>query len=910
MRRIARILLVALVLAALSFDGTRAQGASPEIKGAGGSVSTSNAPSLLSIARALAGFSGLRWLPWAEQDSQTWLPSAPALGNLWRTPSYQLEFDTPLVSNGQFVWGPNVGDFDIVAFLIDRGSPLAEYAPDVELWASYSSVNPKILITLLELRYGWVSGFSYSVPEDEIRSTIEDTAMGLASTFYEHMYTWGALRPTFSPMPALGPIVLLQDGSAASLDPSQSSGTVALVTAMAADISPAGYESKFASVTRDFGSIFGEMFPESDPLDNSNEIVPLNSPPEGLFQLPFPLGAEWVASGPHSWNGGSWPPPFSSIDFFTGGGSCAAPPNQYAVAAAYGTVNRPYGYSCWLEIDHGNGWTTSYYHLSNLYSGAPIGRSGKVGTIDCETCAGGFSTGPHVHFSLKYNGAYVSLEGVNFSGWTVHTGSVPYNSGSFERDGTVLPAYSRLVNDYQTYYSNGQTSLRFYGYGADDVDRLKIRLTDLSMGAPADVGQEDFTIEWWMKATPGENNAPFAICSVSDAWRTGNIILDRDRASQNRDYGVSLAGGRLVFGVRGGAGSDFNLCGSGALDNGEWHHVVLQRRVSDGWMWMYVDGVLQAEGDGPDGDISYPNDAVPLDLCGGPCANDEFLVVGAEKHGIDSSLRSFSGWIDELRMSNILRYSAEFTRPSQPFSTDPSTVALYHFDDSPANNAYDTSGYEGGPSNGSRRIGGPSNGPAWSSDIPFGPTPTPTPTLDPSITPTVTETPTATGTPTATYTATETSTSTPSPSPTLTPSHTPSPSPEPSSTPTPTASPTPTPSYTPSPSPVPTLTFTPSPSPSPLPTETPAPTDTPSPTATSVPPTPAPSVTPGGPSPTPQPADLNLDGRIDVLDVQLSVNVFLGTETDPAIVARADVNSDGSVDVLDVQIVVNKVLGG
>jgi hypothetical protein len=47
-----------------------------------------------------------------------------------------------------------------------------------------------------------------------------------------------------------------------------------------------------------------------------------------------------------------------------------------------------------------------------------------------------------------------------------------------------------------------------------------------------------------------------------------------------------------------------------------------------------------------------------------------------------------------------------------------------------------------------------------------------------------------------------------------------------------------------------------------------------------------------------------------VLDVQLCVNVFLGTETDPAIVARADVNGDGGVNVLDVQAVVNAFLNG
>ena len=58
------------------------------------------------------------------------------------------------------------------------------------------------------------------------------------------------------------------------------------------------------------------------------------------------------------------------------------------------------------------------------------------------------------------------------------------------------------------------------------------------------------------------------------------------------------------------------------------------------------------------------------------------------------------------------------------------------------------------------------------------------------------------------------------------------------------------------------------------------------------------------------PADLNLDGGVDVLDVQLCVNVFLGTETDPGIVSRADVNGDSAVDVLDVQLVVNQFLGG
>ena len=49
---------------------------------------------------------------------------------------------------------------------------------------------------------------------------------------------------------------------------------------------------------------------------------------------------------------------------------------------------------------------------------------------------------------------------------------------------------------------------------------------------------------------------------------------------------------------------------------------------------------------------------------------------------------------------------------------------------------------------------------------------------------------------------------------------------------------------------------------------------------------------------------------MDVLDVQLCVNVVLGLETDPEVVARADANGDGQANVLDVQIVVNAFLGG
>ncbi len=142
------------------------------------------------------------------------------------------------------------------------------------------------------------------------------------------------------------------------------------------------------------------------------------------------------------------------------------------------------------------------------------------------------------------------------------------------------------------------------------------------------------------------------------------------------------------------------------------------------------------------------------------------------------------------------------------------------------------------------------------------------------------------------------------------------PTPTPAASATATQSPTPTETHTPTATP--TLTHTPTPSSTPTATDVP-PTSTDTPTATSTltptsTPTPTPTQTPGPtststPTATPQAGDLNLDGSVNVLDVQLCVNVFLGTETDPGIIARADLNSDASVDVLDVQLIVNLFLG-
>lgn len=823
--------------------------------GGGGTPAGASAtsPTSTEIADALSRGLTLRSVVWAVGTLLDWAPFGPPLQSAWDTHLLQDSSET-LITDDQFVWGPNVGDFDIAAFLNGRGSPLAAYADEIGLWAGYSSVNPQVLLAVLDLRYGLVDHFPGSADQVSIGSQIETTALDLATAFYDHLYTWGA-RAEDGVADEPSSSLVLTDGTIVVLDAATTSGTYALQQVLSEGSDIATFEALTAPADAGgFGATFADLFPGVDLLAEDNPINPTDLPAETLFQFPFPLGDTWGFWGPHSWNGGTAPPPYSSMDFYDGGGTCAAPPGLCAVATAAGLGLRRY--SCWMEIDHGSGWTTSYYHLQNLVGRGGQIRNGRLGSIACEVCAGGYATGPHVHWSLKYNGAYVSLEGVKISGWTIHVGPDPYDSGSLERDGVFLYPPTTAANDYHTYYLTNDTSLRFFGNGTGDIDRLKIPVDDplnTYSGPPADVGSTDFTLEWWMKALPGDNTAPAVTCGANANWRNGNILADRDRFNQDRDFGVSLADGRIVFGVSGDSSGTLTLCTTMRVDDGQWHHIAVVRNrwtattnpVTDGEVWVFVDGHLEAHALGPTGDISYPNDGVPLNLCGAggtsTCSNDPYLVLGAEKHDLNPVLYpSFRGWIDEVRVSNNLRYTADFSRPTANFAVDANTIAMLRFDENTGTVAYDTSGGAGGPSNGLVSVGGSPSGPEWSYDVPFpgaGPTPTPTPTA--SITLTAT--------------------------PTLTPTDTSTQTPTPSTTPTETTAP-------------PTATCTPSP------------TITPTRVASS--------------------ADINLDGSVDILDVQLTVNVFLGTETDPGIVARADVNGDGSVDVLDVQGVVNAFLLG
>jgi hypothetical protein len=144
-----------------------------------------------------------------------------------------------------------------------------------------------------------------------------------------------------------------------------------------------------------------------------------------------------------------------------------------------------------------------------------------------------------------------------------------------------------------------QFGLRFFGTGVGppgQQDRVRIQIDDDAPGAdasaPCDVGAGDFTIEFWMRGTLADNptsndggdNESFDI-----RWINGNIIVDRDIfGGSERDWGVSLAGGFVRFGVgRGDSGGALENTIEGDVNtlDGQWRHVACVRDAGAGRGW-------------------------------------------------------------------------------------------------------------------------------------------------------------------------------------------------------------------------------------------------------------------------------------------------------------------------------------
>jgi murein DD-endopeptidase MepM/ murein hydrolase activator NlpD len=117
------------------------------------------------------------------------------------------------------------------------------------------------------------------------------------------------------------------------------------------------------------------------------------------FQLPFPCNQVW--SGQTRTNHS----PVNAVDF-----NRANDLGDNVEAAAAGRVSRVenFGnesYGRWIEINHGNGFTTRYAHLSTqtVSVGQQVSQGQKIGTVGST----GGSSGPHLHYEQRHNGSAV-----------------------------------------------------------------------------------------------------------------------------------------------------------------------------------------------------------------------------------------------------------------------------------------------------------------------------------------------------------------------------------------------------------------------------------------------------------------------------------------------------------------------
>ncbi len=117
------------------------------------------------------------------------------------------------------------------------------------------------------------------------------------------------------------------------------------------------------------------------------------------FQLPFPCGQVWAGQTRTNHS------PVNSVDFNRANDS-----GDTVVAAAAGKITRvantgSTSYGRWIEIAHGDGYTTRYAHLSTqtVSVGQQVSQGQKIGTVGTT----GGSTGPHLHYEQRLNGSAV-----------------------------------------------------------------------------------------------------------------------------------------------------------------------------------------------------------------------------------------------------------------------------------------------------------------------------------------------------------------------------------------------------------------------------------------------------------------------------------------------------------------------
>lgn len=366
-----------------------------------------------------------------------------------RTPNEQILPDSEVVFTASAV------DFDIPDYIGKAGGYLGTYreylgstgwvtgSQAIRRLAYENSINPRLLLAVLEYESRWVRG----QPVDALHA---EYPMGYEDFRYKSMFTqmvWAINQLSIGYYGWRdGSITELNfpDGSRLRLDPRLNAGTVA-VQYLFSKLHSQSQWAQIINPETGFPALYKDMF--GDPWARSTIVNPIFPP--GLTQpelaLPFDPGVEWsYTGGPH----GAWEHDgaLAAIDFApaTDHGGCAIT-DAWVTASAPGLVVRSEQGVVVVDLDgdgyEQTGWNLLYLHI------ATVGRVQKGEWVDVNdnighpSCEGGVSTGTHLHFARKYNGEWVPADGpIPFvlGGWRAVAGKKPYEGLLVRGDKTII----------------------------------------------------------------------------------------------------------------------------------------------------------------------------------------------------------------------------------------------------------------------------------------------------------------------------------------------------------------------------------------------------------------------------------------------------------------------------------------
>lgn len=364
--------------------------------------------------------------------------------------------DRQIMPDSEVVYSPSALDFNVADFVKQAGGYLASYkeylgstgwtsgADVIQRVATENSINPRLLLSILEFQSGWV----YGQPRN------------LALTYYPLGYTNADQRGLYAQLTwavaqlsegyygwrqgLIGELTF-PDGSSVRPAPSLNAGTLALQYLFSRLYNRLEWNGVLYG-DQSLPALHAKMF--GDPWVRAQAVEPLF--PATLTQpkliLPFYPGQVWSFSGgPHA----AWGDPYTgaraALDFAPAStqGGCVKS-DMWVLAAASGLVVRSERGVVVLDLDgdghEQTGWSLMYLHIATD-GRIPLGRTVNVGDpIGHPSCEGGQATGTHVHIARKYNGEWILAGGplpFDLSGWIAHAGADPYQGTLTKGDKTI-----------------------------------------------------------------------------------------------------------------------------------------------------------------------------------------------------------------------------------------------------------------------------------------------------------------------------------------------------------------------------------------------------------------------------------------------------------------------------------------